>query len=74
MDPTPLTSQQSHQELKLVPTRNLLCSLKSFSAIRSDSSCLLISDTGQSLNKECGWNGGDRGGLAQWEQTYGKKK
>ena len=21
----------------------------------------------QSLNKECGWKGGDRGGLAQWE-------
>jgi len=22
----------------------------------------------QSLNNECGWKGGDRGGLAQWEQ------
>ncbi len=21
-----------------------------------------------SLNKECGWKGGDRGGLAEWEQ------
>jgi hypothetical protein len=28
----------------------------------------------QSLNKECGWKGGDRGGLAEWEQIHGKKK
>jgi len=27
----------------------------------------------QSLNKECGWKGGDRGGLAQWEQ-FGKEE
>jgi hypothetical protein len=27
----------------------------------------------QSLNKECGWKGGDRGGLAQWEQ-FGKRR
>ena len=27
----------------------------------------------QSLNKECGWKGGDRGGLAQWEQL-GKRR
>jgi hypothetical protein len=26
-----------------------------------------------SLNKECGWKGGDRGGLAQWEQ-FGKRR
>jgi len=26
-----------------------------------------------SLNKECGWKGGDRGGLARWEQ-YGKRR
>jgi hypothetical protein len=24
--------------------------------------------------KECGWKDGDRGGLAEWEQTHGKKK
>jgi hypothetical protein len=27
-----------------------------------------------SLSKECGWKDGDRGGLAEWEQTHGKKK
>jgi hypothetical protein len=27
----------------------------------------------QSLNKECGWKGGDRGGLAEWEQ-YAKEE
>jgi hypothetical protein len=27
-----------------------------------------------SLTKECGWKDGDRGGLAEWEQTHGKKK
>jgi hypothetical protein len=27
----------------------------------------------QSLNKECGWKGGDRGGLAEWEQ-FGKRR
>jgi hypothetical protein len=27
-----------------------------------------------SLTKECEWKDGDRGGLAEWEQTYGKKK
>jgi hypothetical protein len=27
----------------------------------------------QSLNKECGWKGGDRGGLAQWEQSGEKR-
>jgi hypothetical protein len=27
-----------------------------------------------SLTKECGWKDGDRGGLAKWEQTHGKKK
>jgi hypothetical protein len=27
-----------------------------------------------SLTKECGWKGGDRGGLAEWEQIHGKKK
>ncbi len=26
-----------------------------------------------SLKKECGWKGGDRGGLARWEQ-YGKRR
>jgi hypothetical protein len=26
------------------------------------------------LTKECGWKDGDRGGLAEWEQTHGKKK
>jgi hypothetical protein len=25
-------------------------------------------------HKECEWKDGDRGGLAEWEQTYGKKK
>jgi hypothetical protein len=25
-----------------------------------------------SLNQECGWKGGDRGGLAQWE-SFGKR-
>jgi hypothetical protein len=24
--------------------------------------------------KECEWKDGDRGGLAEWEQTHGKKK
>src|SRR5260370_22715731 len=28
----------------------------------------------KSLTKECGWKDGDRGGLAQWQQTHGKKK
>ena len=28
----------------------------------------------KSLTKECGWKDGDRGGLAEWEQTHGKKK
>src|SRR5258705_6668785 len=28
----------------------------------------------KSLIKECGWKDGDRGGLAQWQQTHGKKK
>jgi len=27
-----------------------------------------------SLTKECGWKDGDRGGLADWKQTHGKKK
>src|ERR1700745_2996115 len=27
-----------------------------------------------SLTKECGWKGGDRGGLAQWEKGTIKKK
>src|SRR6266404_896935 len=27
-----------------------------------------------SLTKECGWKDGDRGGLAECEQTHGKKK
>ena len=27
-----------------------------------------------SFTKECGWKDGDRGGLAEWEQTHGKKK
>src|SRR5260221_13114109 len=27
-----------------------------------------------SLTKECGWKDGDRGGLAEWEQTHGKEK
>jgi hypothetical protein len=27
----------------------------------------------QSLNKECGWKGGDRSGLARWEQ-FGKRR
>jgi hypothetical protein len=27
----------------------------------------------QSLTKECGWKGGDRGGLAEWEQL-GKRR
>src|SRR6266850_6424370 len=27
-----------------------------------------------SLTKECGWKDGDRGGLAEREQTHGKKK
>jgi hypothetical protein len=27
----------------------------------------------QSLNKECGWKGGDRGGLAEWGQ-FGKRR
>ena len=27
-----------------------------------------------SLTKECGWKDGDRGGLAESEQTHGKKK
>jgi hypothetical protein len=27
-----------------------------------------------SLTQECGWKDGDRGGLAEWEQTHGKKK
>src|ERR1700747_1797065 len=27
-----------------------------------------------SLTKECGWKGGDRGGLAQWEKETIKKK
>jgi len=27
-----------------------------------------------SLTKECGWKDGDSGGLAEWEQTHGKKK
>ena len=27
-----------------------------------------------SLTKECGWKDGDRGDLAEWEQTHGKKK
>jgi hypothetical protein len=27
-----------------------------------------------SLTEECGWKDGDRGGLAEWEQTHGKKK
>jgi site-specific recombinase XerD len=26
------------------------------------------------LNKECGWKGGDRGGLAQWNKEEMKKK
>src|ERR1700688_2020947 len=26
------------------------------------------------LTKECGWKDSDRGGLAEWEQTHGKKK
>jgi hypothetical protein len=26
------------------------------------------------LTKECEWKDGDRGGLAEWEQTHGKKK
>jgi hypothetical protein len=25
-------------------------------------------------HKECEWKDGDRGGLADWEQTHGKKK
>jgi len=25
-------------------------------------------------HKECGWKDGDRGGLAEWEQSHGKKK
>ena len=28
----------------------------------------------KSLTQECGWKGGDRGGLAEWEQIHGKKK
>jgi hypothetical protein len=28
----------------------------------------------QSLNKECGWKGGDSGGLAQWEQLGEREK
>jgi hypothetical protein len=28
----------------------------------------------KSLTKECGWKGGDRGGLAEREQIHGKKK
>jgi hypothetical protein len=28
----------------------------------------------KSLTKECGWKDGDRGGLAEWQQTHGKKK
>jgi hypothetical protein len=27
----------------------------------------------QSLNQECGWKGGDRGGLAQWDKL-GKRR
>jgi hypothetical protein len=27
-----------------------------------------------SAHKECEWKDGDRGGLAEWEQTHGKKK
>jgi len=26
------------------------------------------------LTEECGWKGGDRGGLAEWEQIERKKK
>ena len=26
------------------------------------------------ITEECGWKGGDRGGLAEWEQIHGKKK
>jgi len=26
------------------------------------------------VTKECGWKDGDRGRLAEWEQTHGKKK
>ena len=25
-------------------------------------------------HKECGWKDGDRGGLAEWEQTHGKNE
>ena len=27
-----------------------------------------------SLTKECGWKDGDRGGLAEWGESHGKKK
>src|SRR5207244_13165425 len=27
-----------------------------------------------SLNKECGWKGGDRSGLAQWQELTGRKR
>jgi hypothetical protein len=38
-----------------------------FSKLQNALQKMSISDKALSLNKECGWKGGDRGGSAQWE-------
>jgi hypothetical protein len=49
-----------------------ICSVHNFCRV-SPRDKIMPNKYEKSLNKECGWKGGDRGGLARWEQ-YGKRR